>query len=287
MFWISIEQIQCFQAVAKHGSFTQASESLNKAKSAIRYSVNNLEEQLGFKVFDRDSYRPKLTPQGESFLTACEQLSNQYQLFQERCSLIAKSVETRIRLSVSGVYPLMNVYPVMESVIERFPGTEFVFEKEILSGEKMLLSEIVDLAIFERLINHEKLESKKLGEVRLLLCVSKDHPFLKLAKKNQIIQGLYKFPQIIQRSTLPEEYAGGVHEQSLQWKVTDIESKKQIIQQGLGWGRLPEHMVSEEIKSGELINLSELNEDINLEVFLARRKSGFFGEVSRFIWEQF
>ena len=74
MYWITIDQIQCFQAVSESGSFQKASEKLNKAKSAVMYSVKNLEEQLGFPLLDRTLYRSKVTSQGEAFLFRSQQI---------------------------------------------------------------------------------------------------------------------------------------------------------------------------------------------------------------------
>ena len=59
---------RCLQAVRDFGSINAASEHLNKAKSAVSYSINKLEEQVGFKTLDRSKYRIQLTVQGEAFL---------------------------------------------------------------------------------------------------------------------------------------------------------------------------------------------------------------------------
>ena len=46
MFWITVDQIQCFQTVVETGSFTKAAENLNRAKSAVIYSVKTLKNSL-------------------------------------------------------------------------------------------------------------------------------------------------------------------------------------------------------------------------------------------------
>ncbi len=65
---ITLDQIECFKALAEAGSFTKAAEKLHRAKSALIYSIDNLEEQLGYPLLDRSGYRSKLTPQGKDFL---------------------------------------------------------------------------------------------------------------------------------------------------------------------------------------------------------------------------
>ena len=227
-------------AVASEGSFTRAAEKINKAKSAIIYSIKTLEEQLEFDVFDRSKYVPKLTPKGEEFLKRSKKFLNEYTCFQDDISQIASSVETRLRLSVSGIYGMNKVYDVIRKAMDKFPSTEIIIEREILSGEKMLRQDIVDLAIFENLSVHNDFETRHIDEVEMKLVISMDHPFLKLPNEEQTMHSLKQYPQIIQRSTIPDDDIQiGISSDSLKWHVTDTASKKEVILNGLGWGRLP------------------------------------------------
>lgn len=288
MYWITIEQIQCFQSVASEGSFTKASEKLFKAKSAVMYSVKNLEEQLGFELFDRSHYRPQITPKGESFLVKSHKILENMQELHEETRLIASDVEMRLRISASGIFNSSLLYPVLKKAMKKFPSTEILFEKEILSGEKMLGRDMVDLAIFENLNNKRDYDYKKISEVELRLVIAKEHEFFKLPKKRQIKEGLYKYPQIIQRSTIrDDDFQVGVHHESLKWKVTDTPSKREIIVNGLGWGRLPCHVIDEDLRQGRLVHLDKLEDDDKVEIYLCKQKNKRMGKVATFIWESF
>jgi len=85
MYWITIDQIECFRAVSESGSFQKAGEKLNKAKSAVMYSVKNLEEQLGFTLLDRSSYRSKVTSQGEAFLFRSQKVLDNMSELHDYC----------------------------------------------------------------------------------------------------------------------------------------------------------------------------------------------------------
>lgn len=288
MFWITLEQIQCFQEVVAAGSFTQAAHRLNKAKSAVMYSVKGLEDQLGFELLDRSNYRPKPTARGESFLLSSKKVMSEMKELYEKTSLIASEIETRLKISASGIFDSNQLYPVLKKTMNRFPLTEVLFEKEILSGEKMLSRGLVDLAIFENLKNKKDFEYKVISKVHLKLVISSHHEFIKQEKKKQLKSDLYKYPQIVQRSTIADEdFSVGVHEESLKWKVTDTPSKKEIILNGLGWGRLPLHTVEKEIKSGKLIHLANFKDDDKVDVYLCRKKEKPMGKVAQFIWDCF
>lgn len=282
----AIEQIDCLLALVETGSFQKASQSIYKAKSAIMYSINALEQQLSFPLLDRSGYRVRLTKQGLEFYQQALEFRKQIQLFQQQTEQIASNIESKLKMSVSGIYGMQPVYKIIKETIALFPQTEFYLEREILSGEQMLIRGLVDIAIFERVHNQTEIDFKKIDEILLKLVVSKEHPFLNLPKDERTLENLNKFPQIIQRSTIPDETkAFGVQKNAIKWKVTDTLSKKEIILNGLGWGRLPAEMIKDEIKRNKLIHLEELLIDQPLEVFLCRRKGENHGKVAQFIWD--
>jgi hypothetical protein len=66
----SIDQLKVFLTVVEAGSFTAAARRLNRAVSAISYTIANLEQHLGVLLFDRGQTRtPKLTEAGSAVLS--------------------------------------------------------------------------------------------------------------------------------------------------------------------------------------------------------------------------
>ena len=61
------EDLQAFIAVVETGSFTQAAERLDVAKSAVSRRVSALEERLGVQLLRRTTRRLNLTDSGRSF----------------------------------------------------------------------------------------------------------------------------------------------------------------------------------------------------------------------------
>jgi DNA-binding transcriptional LysR family regulator len=285
--WITLEQIQYLKEVSQTGSVTKAAEKLLRAKSAVTKSIQNLEEQVGFPLLDRSDYRAKLTPQGKSFLYKAEDVLYEVEQLKHACAQITSRVETKLSISVSGIYESHKFYSVIKQATEKFPQTQITLHKETLSGEKMLFDEIADIAIFERIRNQRDLDFKLLGTTELRLVIASDHPYLETKSSQRTIQGLYKYPQIIQRSSLAkDEVSYGVHKNSIKWFVTDTASKKDIIVNGLGWGRLPWHEIKNELKSGQLTHLKELKDDDSIEFFVAKRKNFDLGQVAQFIWDR-
>lgn len=285
--WITLEQIQYLKEVSETGSVTKASEKLLRSKSAVTKAIQNLEEQVGFKLLDRSDYRAKITPEGKSFLFKAQDVLFEVEELKRACAQISSRVETQLSISVSGMYDSHKFYAIIKQAMALFPQTQITLHKETLSGEKMLFDEIVDLAIFERIRNKRDLDSKELEETELRLVIASDHPFLKLKSSERKIKQLYHYPQIIQRSTVAvDEVSYGVHKEALKWYVTDMASKKDIILEGLGWGRLPLHEIKSELKLGSLIHLKELNDDDSIQFYMAKRKNYYPGKVAKFIWDK-
>ncbi|MDB4837448.1 LysR family transcriptional regulator [Marinomonas sp.] len=288
MYHITIEQIQCLKALVDAGSFSMAAEKQGKAKSAMIYSIKRLEEQLGFPLIERSGYKSKLTNKGRDFLDNSKKLLNEYEQLLIKCSHLESHIESFFRISISGIYRMDIVHPVIASTMKAFPQTEIQLEREILSGERMLNADMVDLAIFENIRNKKDLDYKQIDEVKMVLTVASNHPFLNIPKSKQCISDLYKYPQIIQRSTLAEDdYKIGVHKESLQWKVSDTNSKHDIISHGLGWGRLPLPLIQSDLDAGKLVQLNWLEDDDVTPIYIAKKKNKMKGKVAEFVWDAF
>jgi len=288
MYHITIEQIQCLKALVDAGSFSMAAEKQGKAKSAMIYSIKRLEEQLGFSVIERNGYKSKLTAKGRDFLDSSKKLLTEYEQLLIKCSHLESHIESFFRLSISGIYGMDMVHPVIANAMTAFPQTEIQLEREILSGERMLNADMVDLAIFENIRNKKDLDYKQIDEVKMVLTVAANHPFLNIPKSKQSISDLYKYPQIIQRSTIVEDdYKIGVHSDSLQWKVSDTNSKHDIISHGLGWGRLPLPLIQNDLNTGKLVQLNWLEDDDMTPIYIAKKKNRMKGKVADFVWDSF
>ncbi len=285
--WITIDQILCLKAIQESGSINGASEILNKAKSAVSYTINRLDEQLGFATLDRSHYRIKLTPQGEAFLNKARPFLKDLESLKEEAHKIASGVEMKLAMSATAIYPSVKINNVLREIITQFPATEFTFHREILSGEKMLINEQVDIGIFESLRNTVDVDFKKIDKVDMKLVISGSHPFLDLPKKQQTMEALLEYPHIIQRSTLLDDTNMGSPDVAKRWSVSDLDSKKDLIMNNLGWGRLPDHSIKAEIKSKKLTHLKHLKYDHTLDIFICKKKSKTVGPVLKHIWDAF
>ena len=73
----------------------------------------------------------------------------------------------------------------------------------------------------------------------------------------------------------------------VQWRVTDVAAKKEVILAGMGWGGLPEHVVATELASGTLVALEvpEFEAGV-MELYAMRRRDRAHGVVASVLWEE-
>ncbi len=74
---MEVHQLRYFCAVARHGTFTRASEAEHVAQPSLSQQVLKLEAELGARLFDRLPRSAKLTVFGKAFLPKAERILRQ------------------------------------------------------------------------------------------------------------------------------------------------------------------------------------------------------------------
>lgn len=244
-----------------------------------------MEDELGLLLIDRSTYRPSLTTYGKQLLEKSIPVLDSFKKLESFATTLSKNQELKLQLSMTALWPIDKISPVLKQVNQKFHETEITFTTEILSGEELLLSEKVDMAILESVENRFDIEYKQIGQVDMPLLLASGHTLA--SKENLKADDLRVLPQVIVRSTLPSKGKTiGVDNQTKKWYVSDLDSKLKLILEGLGWGRLPDHVANEYLQRQCLIEVEpEKQKFSNLQIYIARRKNDFHGLVSNYIWE--
>ena len=77
------KKLETFKKISKYKSFNLASKELNKSQSTFSRDIISLENELGFKVFERNMRSGiKLTDRGKDLLTIIDEFSATLSLFK-------------------------------------------------------------------------------------------------------------------------------------------------------------------------------------------------------------
>ena len=254
---MNIEHLECFITIVEVGSFRKAAEQLFKVQSAVSYSIKSLEEQIGFDLFDRTTYRPSLTPKGHLFYAQSKALlSAQHQLKRFAQSLKEQEVHS-LRLAIDPVIDVNRIIPAIKKIKHAFPAIQIQFQTATLNGPfELLKNDQVDIAIASSFDGGLEYDFKPVAELSFVTVTSSDY----ITNFETIKpEDLKTYTQIVVSNQTFETHSEfGFMKTSPKWSVTDFASKKDLLINGLGWGNMPLHMVKKEIKSKKLVIINGL-----------------------------
>ncbi|MGF1718086.1 LysR family transcriptional regulator [Photobacterium chitinilyticum] len=281
---IALEHLHVINVIHQEGSFRKASERLFKARSAVSYSVKQVEEYYQIEIFTRDTYRPKLTRNGKVLINKIQHLLSEANDFDIFARQMNSEVETELRISISAIFAMDKVTQLLGKLKQEFPKTIIHLDIETASGERMLLDDLVDIGIYGGFEQDARVQYRCIDYCKLPVFISDRFP---LASKNKISQvDLITYPQVVVKSSYKTSPDSGIVKDGIQWYVSDHNTKKSLIRSGLGWGRLPMHDLEQEIKEKKLIQLNT-QKTMEIPVYVAKLKSKALGPVGMTVWNFF
>lgn len=288
---MTIDQLETLEAIVDKGSFKAAAEFLNKTQPSLSVAIKKLEQEFDLQIFNRDEYRPKLTPEGKIFYNWAKQSLYSFRELQTvGKELGSKKIEPFLTLAIDPLVRFEAIEGICEeTLLGKYP-TEVTFRSEIMSrGQQLLLAGEVDFSISAQTSDEEKIESVLFDKIKMIPVVSKI-----LAKKMPVVsyQNLQKFPQIVviqqnDNRDIPHGERYGVITDSRKSLVTDHSLKHKMILNGFGWGRLPESEIQAELKKGTLLEINDgYVSSFDLEIHIMRLKRKPMGPVAKAIWSK-
>ncbi len=281
---ISLEHLQVIDTIEKEGSFRKASEKLFKAQSAISYSVKQVEEHYSIQLFSRDSYRPTLTSEGKLVLSKIRLLLKQANEFDVFVTQMKSPVESELRVGISALFPIERITGLLHELKEEFPHTVIHLNIENASGERLLLDDQVDIGIYGVPLQNSLVDYKKVDTLALPVFIS--NKIMPDNGEDMTESELRQLPQIILKSSYQSSPDFGHLDGSQKWFVTDQVTKKALIKEGLGWGRLPLHEIGQELENNELVQINKADV-FEIPIYVAKLKNKALGPVALKIWDYF
>ncbi|USD43614.1 LysR family transcriptional regulator [Vibrio sp. SCSIO 43135] len=280
----NLEHLLVVETICTEGSFQKASEKLHKVRSAVSYSVKQVESFYGIQIFTRDTYRPELTAEGKVLIVQIRRLLKQANEFEAFVKEMKGEQETELKLGIGSIFPIERITDLLLDLKTTFPATTIHLDIEVASGERKLLDDDVDIAIYGSPSRHKAIDYQLIETIDVPLVVSNKMPLSRLESVSEA--DLSHYPQIVMKSSDLKAPDTHVVDDALKWFVTDLTTKKTLITAGLGWGRMPIHLVEKEIENQQLTCLETLG-SLQLPIYVAKRKNQPLGPVAKKIWQYF
>ncbi len=246
---ITLDQLRMFAAVAEHGSFSAAARALQRVQSALSHGLANLEAQLDVKLFDRRTRIPTLTAEGHALLAHARSVLAEADTLRAAARGLTAGLEASVRLAVDAVYPLDALTKACVGFAKRFPTVGLQLHTETMDAVAHLVRQgVCSLGVVGPAARTQGLSTQPLAVVRMVPVVAARHPLA--AHKGVVPHRLLEaHVQVVlgERGDPAATPAQGVLS-SRTWRVIDLPTKHALLRAGLGWGNLPEHLVTADLK---------------------------------------
>lgn len=130
-----IEQLEYLVEISHRKSFNRASENLFITPQALSRSITNMEDELGFKLFERSSRGVRFTQEGNKFLSAAQEITECYHKVLKEIDVYSHDAE-----EVCSGYLMIYAHPIFTMSI--LPQAISAFCKEYPQVSICLLEEV-------------------------------------------------------------------------------------------------------------------------------------------------
>jgi len=256
---LTLRQLKIFEAVARHLSFTRASEELHLTQPAVSMQVKQLEETVGLPLFEQVGKRVYLTEAGEEL----ERYSRSILAILDEASLVfdeMKGLERgRLRITVASTANYF-VPQLLAAFCQRHPGVKVSLD--VTNRERLLQAlqgNETDLVIMGKPPNSMELVAESFMDNPLVAIASPSHPLA--GQRNIPLQRLQRETFLIRekgsgtRSATERFFVEHGLSLSSTMEMSSSEAIKQGVEAGLGLGLLSLHTLEMELALKRLLIL--------------------------------
>ncbi|WP_141431054.1 LysR family transcriptional regulator [Bacillus sp. 03113] len=192
---MDLKELRTFQTILKEGTFAKAAKNLNYAQSTITNQIQRLENEMGFKLFER-GWEAKLTPSGKIFAKEIDSLIKHWEFVLDQSKALQKEEVGVLNIGVIETIATSILPTILSEFRAMKPNVSCNFivgNTDSLS--KFLRNNTIDFAIGGKPYKQDIFSFEKLYEEEISFIISKQFEFL----TNDItsLNDLYKQPLFI------------------------------------------------------------------------------------------
>ena len=253
----SIQALSCFEAAARHQSFTRAAQELALTQGAVSRQVSALEEMVGMPLFRRTQHGMSLTPAGEVYARQVRQRLNA--LERDTQDLIGRGGEgDSLTLACVPTFATRWLIPRLPRLVQLHPQLQVHIESR---SRPFLFSELeVDAALFagtpEQVAKWSGTQALPLLDEEVVPVCS---PALLTGRAALSPSALAKLPRL-QQSTRPDAWRQwfDAHDVAVadamagpRYELFSMQAEAAAM--GLGVALMPTLLIQKELACGELV----------------------------------
>jgi DNA-binding transcriptional LysR family regulator len=286
---VTLDQLRALLAVVEEGSFSAAARRLQRVQSAISTAMSNLEAQLGVTLWDRSTKVATLTDEGRAVVASARRVILEVDALKRLTTGMVMGLEASVSLCVDALFPLSSLVSLCVAFAKEFPAVNLRVDTQLMSAvAARVLDGSATIGVASPHGVASGLERKVLAKIRMIPVVGAKHP---LASERGPISTA-RMSDVVQ-IVLSERSENGVADQGVlsprTWRVAELHTKHALIRAGLGWGNLPEHVVRDDLRTGDLVRIHPeawTEDEQTLLLSAIYRTGAAFGPAHRWVLGQ-
>ncbi len=246
---MTLKQIMHFVVLAEELHFGRAAKRLHISQPPLSMSIQQLEQSLGFSLFDRTNKSVQLTAAGALFYKEALHLLRHANDMRRVGEQVAKGISGQLRLGFASSMLFRGLSQHIKHFQQHYPDVE-VSLKELNSGEqlKALQREQIDVGFVHNHQDEDDLQTRLFLAEPFLCCLPSDHLLSRhpqLAIKQLRHENFLLFPRSlsphyhdrIMAICATADFSPRISHESRNW-LTIVE----LVAQGLGIALVPQSM---------------------------------------------
>jgi len=261
---VTLRQLNLFESVARHLSFTRAAEELHLSQPAVSMQVRQLEEAVGLPLFEKLGKRIQLTEAGREMHHYSQSISQQLQEAEDVMSALKGVQRGHLRISVATTANYFATR-LLAAFFKQYEGATFTLD---VTNRKALLDQLssneVDLVIMGRPPEELELDAIPFKENPLVVIAPPDHPLARAKgpiplAKIQPETFVIRETQSGTRVAMERFFSEKEIQLNAGMEMTSNEAIKQAVEAGLGLGLVSVHTLEleQETKRLSVLNVED------------------------------
>jgi len=274
---MNLKFLETFVWVARLQSFSLTAEKMFSTQAAISSRIAALEDELGLRLFVRDSRGVSLTPEGLKVLDYAEQMLEVQRALKHSLDNTSPQ-QGLVRIGVMDTVIHTWLSPLMSTLMQTFPAVEIEITADAARNLcEQLQKGYLDIVFQTDLIRHESVRNLELAH----------YPMHWIAASNSIYARPYasltemageRIITFVKHSRPHQDVLNLLHAHGIGAPrvscVNSVSAMTRLIRDGFGIGALPAALVAKPLASGELIQLDPGSRLPQLDVVASWRAGG-------------
>ncbi len=253
---LTLDQLEVLESIDRFGSFSAAATELHRATSAVSYSVKSLEAALDLELFDRSGHRAVLTDGGRLVLEEARGVLERARRIETLADQLQQGWEPKLLVVLDGVLPMQPAMRALKRFTAADLPTTVELRVEYLGAVRARFeADGADLMLTVDQVSDASLVIQPMAAMEMVLVVHRSHPLAahrgscRRADFHSYVELLVAPASARDMPHVRRLFFGGPHV----FELSDFHSKLEALREGVGFGWMPSHLVSEHLNTGELV----------------------------------